>query len=49
LKIALADALLEKIALESLIEVVNEHYETDVKKNLGQQPLSAAVKKKGSR
>jgi len=32
LKIALADATLEKRAMETLIEVVNEHYGTDVKK-----------------
>jgi transposase len=37
LKIALADATLAKVALESLIEVVDEHYKTDVKKNLGPQ------------
>ena len=37
LKIALADATLEKDALETLIEIVDEHYQTDVKKNLGQQ------------
>jgi transposase len=39
LKIALADATLAKDALETLIEIVDEHYQTDVKKNLG-QPLS---------
>jgi transposase len=49
LKIALADATLEKQALEVLIEVVNEHYHTDVKKNFGQQPLSGAMKKRGVR
>lgn len=32
LKIALADATLAKDALETLIEVVNDHYATDVKK-----------------
>jgi transposase len=47
LKIALADATLEKHAMEALIEVVNEHYKTDVKKNLGQQPLKKPLKKKG--
>jgi hypothetical protein len=35
LKIALADATLAKDVLESLIEVVDEHYQTDVKKNFG--------------
>jgi len=37
LKIALADATMEKQVLEKLIDVVNEHYQTDVKKNLGQK------------
>lgn len=37
LKLALADSTLEKRALEVLIDVVNEHYDTDVKKNLGPQ------------
>src|SRR5687768_17489087 len=45
LKIALADATLAKDALETLIEVVNEHYETDVKKNLGQQQSQEQKKK----
>ena len=35
LKIALADATLAKDVLESLIDVVDEHYQTDVKKNFG--------------
>jgi transposase-like protein len=35
LKIALADATLAKDVLERLIEVVDEHYQTDVKKNFG--------------
>ena len=45
LKIALADATMEKHVFETLIEVVNEHYQTDVKKNLGQKPSSESVKK----
>ena len=45
LKLALADATMEKHALETLITMVNEHYQTDVKKNLGQQ-RSAELKKK---
>jgi transposase len=49
LKIALADATLEKHALETLIEVVNEHYDTDVKKNFGQKRLSGVMGKKGIR
>lgn len=48
LKIALADATLAKGALETLIEVVNEHYQTDVKKNLGQQPLSGHQQKQAA-
>lgn len=47
LKIALADTTMEKHTLETLIEVVNEHYETDVKKNLGQQRSAKPMKKKG--
>ena len=46
LKIALADATLEKDALETLIEIVNQHYDIDVKKNLGQQPSQEQKKKK---
>ena len=49
LKIALADATMEKHALETLITIVNGHYQTDVKKNLGQQPLKGVTKKKGIR
>jgi transposase-like protein len=49
LKIALADATMEKQALETLVTIVNEHYQTDVKKNLGQQPLKGVTKKKGIR
>jgi hypothetical protein len=33
LKIALAEAVLAKDALETLVEVANEHYQTDLKKN----------------
>jgi hypothetical protein len=49
LKIALADATMEKYALETLVNIVNEHYETDVKKNLGQQLSKEVVKKKNIR
>lgn len=49
LKIALADATLAKDALETLIDIVNEHYHTDVKKNLGQQRSKGRQKKKGTR
>lgn len=46
LKIALADATMEKHALETLIEIVNENYQVDVKKNLGQQLSKELTKKK---
>lgn len=49
LKIALADATMEKHVLETLIDIVNEHYQTDVKKNLGQQPSKGAIRTKGTR
>lgn len=49
LKLALADATLAKDALETLIEITNEHYQTDVKKNLGQQLSKGPQNKKGSR
>ena len=39
LKISLADAVLVNEVLETLIEVVDEHYQTDVKKNFGQELL----------
>jgi len=46
LKIALADAVLSNDVLETLIEVVDEHYQTDVKKNFGQKLFSDAVSSK---
>jgi len=46
LKIALADTTMENHVLEKLIEVVDEHYQTDVKKNLGQQASKEVMKKK---
>ncbi len=49
LKIALADATMEKHALETLIDIVNENYQTDVKKNLGQQLSKEVTKKKNTR
>ena len=49
LKIALADATLAKDALETLIDIVNDHYHIDVKKNLGQQPSKGSQKKKDTR
>lgn len=49
LKIALADATLTNQALETLVEVVNEHYHTDVKKTLGQRSSDGHQKKKDVR
>lgn len=49
LKIALADATLQKDALEALIDIVNENYHTDVKKNLGQQLSKGSGHKKSTR
>jgi transposase len=49
LKIALADAAMQKHALETLIDIVNENYQTDVKKNLGQQLFKEVMNKKGTR
>jgi hypothetical protein len=46
LKIALADATLEKDALQTLMQIVNEHYQTDVKKNLRQKLSGEQPKKK---
>ena len=46
LKIALADAVLAKDALETLVEIVDVHYQTDVKKNLSQQSSQTQRKKK---
>ena len=37
LKISLADAVLAKELLETLVEMVDNHYQTDVKKNFGQE------------
>ena len=46
LKMALADATMERHVLEKLIEIVDEHYQTDVKKNLGPQSSKGATRKK---
>jgi len=40
LKVALADATMANDALGTLIEIVNKHYQTDVKKNLGRPSLA---------
>ena len=49
LKAALADSALENYAMKTLIDVVNEHYGTDVKKNLGPPLSKEEVKKKDTR
>jgi len=46
LKLALADATLAGHALESLIAVANDHYGTDLKKNLGTKPLVEPIVKR---
>jgi len=46
LKIALADAILAKEVLETLVEVVDNHYQTDIKKNFGQKLFDDVVQKK---
>ena len=45
-KIALADATMKNDVLETLITLASEHYQTDIKKNLGQQPSKAPMSKK---
>jgi transposase-like protein len=40
LKIALGEAMLAKHVMESLIEEVDRHYQTDVKKTFGQKQLN---------
>lgn len=49
LKLALADAVLAQEALESLVAVANEHYQTDLKKSLGTRPSAGARPQKGRR
>jgi len=43
LKISLADAVLAKELLDTLVEMVDNHYQTDVKRNFGQE-LSLEVR-----
>jgi len=45
LKTALADEHIKTIALESLIEVADEHYKIDIKKNFGGKESKEAMKK----
>ena len=47
-KLALADAAMKNDVLETIITLVNDHYQTDVKKNLGHQPFKAIMSKKGT-
>lgn len=47
LKIALAEATLAKDMLEVLVEEVDAHYQTDVKKNFGQKLSVDAHRKRG--
>ena len=49
LKIALADAVLVRDVLETLIEVADEHYQTDLKKNFGQKLFPAAICQKNKK
>lgn len=46
LKALLGKAAMEKDVLETLIDVVNKHYQTDVKKNLGPQSSKGQTGKK---
>lgn len=45
-KLALADATLKNDVLETIITLASDHYQTDIKKNLGQQPSKAIMKRK---
>lgn len=45
-KLALADATLKNDVLETIITLASDHYQTDIKKNLGQQPSKAIMHKK---
>jgi len=45
-KVALADATMKNDVLETLIKVASDHYQTDIKKNLGQQASKARMPKK---
>ena len=45
-KLALADATLNNDVLETIITLASDHYQTDIKKNLGRQPSKAIMPKK---
>jgi transposase-like protein len=49
LKIALADAVLAKDVLETLVAIVDEEYQTDVKKNLGRGLFLDVLSQKSKR
>jgi len=49
LKLALADATMERHALQNLLEIANEHYQADIKKNSGRQLSKEQTKKKATR
>ena len=49
LKLALADATMEKHALQTLLDIANEHYQTDIKKNSGPQRSKDVISKKDTR
>lgn len=45
-KLALADATLKNDVLETIITLASDHYQTDIKKNLGQHPSKTIMKQK---
>ena len=45
LKEALADSYLQQRCLETVIDLANEEYQTDLKKNFGDPALNASGKK----
>ena len=49
LKLAYADAVMQRDVLEILVDIANEHYGTDIKKNFGDRPFSKGNKKKDTR
>lgn len=47
-KLALADATMKNNVLETIITLASDHYQTDIKKNLGQHPSKAIMPKKAT-
>jgi transposase-like protein len=45
-KLALADATMKNDVLETVIKLASDHYQTDIKKNLGHQPSKTPMPKK---